>query len=254
MCLDYNGDVAKFCGDALLCIWERDDYDVAQAFHTAKECAIEMLRALEVFNKEKGSNLQIHGGLAFGSILHFHLGSPDDVLRWYLVAGEAVSGATGLVDVAMPGEMLCLEEKANPRNRLDTSALLTEYEHLDEVYSTNTPKKKNTFGARLDKVVPGLQDDKAQVKMNPRASLLSQRSMLNFRRGEGEEMAEGGEDSSAPSSPMSTPEGLRTPSTLSLDALSWSTGGASGNKGRTSASFQTTTGGKVKTLCLTAER
>ena len=106
LCLKHNGDIAKFAGDALLCLWEDSVLDERIVFEIAKQCAIDMLTATREHNHKTGSKLQIHGGLSFGSILHFHLGSADDQLRWYLVAGDAIERATDLVDEALPGQIL----------------------------------------------------------------------------------------------------------------------------------------------------
>jgi len=109
-CLDGGGEVGKFAGDALLCVWDNKDLD--KASRMAQHAAVRMLIELEEHNKMERTTLQIHGGIARGSILHFHLGSPDDDLRTYLIAGEAVAAATQLVDVAMPGEFCVLESVA----------------------------------------------------------------------------------------------------------------------------------------------
>ena len=97
VCLDCDGEVGKFAGDALLCVWEMKDIDKAETF--AKHCAIQMLIEIEKLNKKEDLELQIHGGIAKGSIVHFHFGSIDDDLRWYLISGEAVTAATTLANV-----------------------------------------------------------------------------------------------------------------------------------------------------------
>lgn len=114
LCLDHGGDVSKFAGDALLCVWESGPED--SMFQSAKECAIAMLAAMRRIQAEKQVKLDIHGGLARGSILHFHLGSADDRLRWYLMAGEAMAGAACLVDAASPGEIMCAETAETSRS------------------------------------------------------------------------------------------------------------------------------------------
>jgi len=112
LCLDFGGDVSKFAGDALLCVWEGGPEE--EMLREASQCALAMLAMMreEAAATANGSRLEIHGGLARGSLLHFHLGSADDQLRWYLMAGEALAGATALVDVAQPGEMLCMGVEA----------------------------------------------------------------------------------------------------------------------------------------------
>jgi class 3 adenylate cyclase len=107
VCLDYGGDVAKFAGDALLCMWENGVEETL--LRHAKECALEMLKSMKEFNRTSGCSLDIHGGIATGSILHLHLSSADDDVRWYLTSGGAHAGATTLVDQAAPGEILVME-------------------------------------------------------------------------------------------------------------------------------------------------
>ena len=105
VCLDGGGEVGKFAGDALLCVWEDKDMDKAELL--ARHCAVQMLIQMENLNRIEKVDLQIHGGVAKGSIVHFHFGSSDDDLRWYLVSGEAVAAATTLVDVAHSAEFCC---------------------------------------------------------------------------------------------------------------------------------------------------
>ncbi|KAH9253131.1 hypothetical protein BASA81_008813 [Batrachochytrium salamandrivorans] len=108
--LDGGGEVGKFAGDALLCVWESDDLDKAE--NLAKHAAVEMLVQMEVLNRKEKVDLQIHGGVAKGSIVHFHFGSQDDDLRWYIISGEAAVSATTVVDVARAGEFCCQDEVA----------------------------------------------------------------------------------------------------------------------------------------------
>jgi len=107
VCLDCGGEIGKFAGDALLCVWESADLSKAELL--AKHCAVQMLQQMENLNRIEKVELQIHGGVAKGSIVHFHFGSSDDDLRWYLISGEAVAAATTLVDVANAGEFCCQE-------------------------------------------------------------------------------------------------------------------------------------------------
>ena len=119
ICLQFNGDVAKFAGDALLCVWEGTEED--DAMDRARACSVEMLMWVRGYNRSAGSEaLAIHGGVAKGSLLHFHLGSPDDDLRWYLVAGEAVAGATTMVDDASPGEIVVYDNTVVGKIRRDS--------------------------------------------------------------------------------------------------------------------------------------
>jgi len=130
-CLNCGGDVAKFAGDALLCVWDNEDVMAAEIM--ARRAAVDMLTKLKELNALDKTDLQIHGGIGRGSILHFHLGSADDDLRTYIIAGEAVSAATTVVDVALPGEFCVVVNEAHGLPVLaDDDALLKHAENADQ--------------------------------------------------------------------------------------------------------------------------
>lgn len=57
--------------------------------------------------KDIDSHLDLHGGIATGSLMHIHLGPEQkNDLRWYLMTGDAVLKATDLVDDAKRGTIL----------------------------------------------------------------------------------------------------------------------------------------------------
>jgi hypothetical protein len=47
--------------------------------------------------KQLDPSLDLHGGIAVGSLMHFHLGDKRHDLRWFLMTGQAVGQATNLV-------------------------------------------------------------------------------------------------------------------------------------------------------------
>ncbi|KAH9257563.1 hypothetical protein BASA81_003989, partial [Batrachochytrium salamandrivorans] len=107
ICLAAGGDVAKYAGDALLCTFQFGSED--ECLVRAQNCALDMLMSMRRYNYSSvggGAQLEIHGGISLGTIMHFHLGSSDDELRWYLVAGDAVASAVSLMDQALPGQIL----------------------------------------------------------------------------------------------------------------------------------------------------
>jgi class 3 adenylate cyclase len=61
LCLDFGGDVSKFAGDALLCVWEGGTEE--QMLNVACECAVAMLGMMREQKAKTGSMLEIHGGL-----------------------------------------------------------------------------------------------------------------------------------------------------------------------------------------------
>ena len=100
ICHEFEGDVAKFAGDALLCVWEH--HEDQWMLERAKACAVTMLNRIKTLD----SQLDLHGGIAMGNILHFHLGDQRQELLWYLVTGDAVVRAANLVDEAPRGQIL----------------------------------------------------------------------------------------------------------------------------------------------------
>jgi len=106
-CQLYEGDVAKFAGDALLCVWDMSDE--SKALELAKGCAVSMLRMMKSIDE----NLDLHGGIATGSLMHFHLGDKRHELRWYLLTGGAVGAATTLVEQALRGTIHVKEGDRN---------------------------------------------------------------------------------------------------------------------------------------------
>lgn len=49
-----------------------------------------MLAAMQHLNKIEGTALRIHGGIAKGSLIHIHLGSQNDDLRYVLTCEGGV--------------------------------------------------------------------------------------------------------------------------------------------------------------------
>jgi len=61
VCLDFGGDVNKFAGDALLCVWEGGSEE--SMLQDACDCALAMLGLMKQASETAGSSLQIHGGI-----------------------------------------------------------------------------------------------------------------------------------------------------------------------------------------------
>eukprot|EP00924_Labyrinthula_sp_SR-Ha-C_P009805 snap_masked-scaffold_86-processed-gene-0.0-mRNA-1 protein AED:1.00 eAED:1.00 QI:0/-1/0/0/-1/1/1/0/1122 len=102
ICLEWGGDVSKFAGDALICIWHGKDVETLAS--RVELVAQDMLISV----KEINPDLDIHGGIGYGSIFDFFLygkgsrknftfmgtslGSrprTKNVPRWYLASGFA---------------------------------------------------------------------------------------------------------------------------------------------------------------------
>jgi class 3 adenylate cyclase len=82
LCLDHGGDVSKFAGDALLCVWEGGPEENMLA--DAQECAVAMLRMMKQSTDTTASRLQIHGGLGKSSplalcLVHLKLTPPPNI-------------------------------------------------------------------------------------------------------------------------------------------------------------------------------
>eukprot|EP00510_Aplanochytrium_minuta_P002206 CAMPEP_0184009808 /NCGR_PEP_ID=MMETSP0954-20121128/2830_1 /TAXON_ID=627963 /ORGANISM="Aplanochytrium sp, Strain PBS07" /LENGTH=957 /DNA_ID=CAMNT_0026289261 /DNA_START=339 /DNA_END=3212 /DNA_ORIENTATION=- len=100
ICLEWGGDVAKFAGDALICLWKVEPEDYETGLRYARRAAYDMMIAVA----SSDGDLDLHGGIGYGSMLHFYLGSED--MRWYLVSGVASVDAAARLDESEKGMIL----------------------------------------------------------------------------------------------------------------------------------------------------
>ena len=164
----YNGETVKFAGDCLICLFtsssekknngdgeeesddEDDDEKDAEALENARLCCIDLLKIIKTTNPD----LDLHGGVASGTVQRIHLkqlrgSSPrsnsarqrmkkfDEATmsmaelersreQWFLVAGRPIKKAGSLLDKAKAGEIklfggmtITRETKANDIDMVD---------------------------------------------------------------------------------------------------------------------------------------
>lgn len=117
---EFGGDVVKFAGDALLCVFPYLSLakDGESALLRAKACAVAMLKRI----KEVDPQLDLHGGIALGNLLNLHLGDTKRELAWYVLTGDAVVRAANLVEHATRGTILLdLQPGSEPETLTVTS-------------------------------------------------------------------------------------------------------------------------------------
>ena len=140
ICLAWGGDVVKFAGDAIICVWRLPisttndgngagssedgsspstetetptstffvEYDTAEVLkRLANRAAYEMMIAVQALGED---DLDLHGGIGYAKYLDFHLGETDRI-RWELICGQACVKATSMLDQSERGEVLFLDEK-----------------------------------------------------------------------------------------------------------------------------------------------
>ncbi|KAI9366167.1 hypothetical protein DFJ73DRAFT_807347 [Zopfochytrium polystomum] len=108
-----GGSIIKFAGDAAIACWstsqprlEKRNPSILESFL----CALELLQA---FKANSSQQMGIHIGMAFGQVLHIHLGQTEEQRgyytgperREYFIAGEAVSEAGRALDLGRRGDL-----------------------------------------------------------------------------------------------------------------------------------------------------
>ena len=90
---EFGGDVLKFAGDALICLFEGEDAD--ETLLRAKTCSVKLLAFFAEAQKATDtglSQIQIHGGMAEGYLKCMHLGTEEIVPgNWWVVLSAVCS-------------------------------------------------------------------------------------------------------------------------------------------------------------------
>lgn len=99
----YGGVVDKFIGDEIMAL-----FGAPYAHDNDAECALraalDMMAALEAFNKRSGTNLGLHFGINTGIVIAGGVGSTER--QQYSVIGDPVNLAARLEDASVTGEIL----------------------------------------------------------------------------------------------------------------------------------------------------
>lgn len=98
----YEGTIDKFIGDEIMALFGAPR---AHERHAELAChaALDLMSALEQFNRAHGTSLQLHIGINTGLVIAGGIGSEGR--RQYSVMGDAVNLAARLKDAARPGEI-----------------------------------------------------------------------------------------------------------------------------------------------------
>jgi len=128
----YDGTLDKFIGDAVMAVWGNvQSLGPEEDCDRAVNCAIDMMQALELLNKQWEANkrppLHIGIGINFGEVIVGNMGSPRR--KEFTVIGDAVNLASRLEGVTKEYEVpIILGENAAPllrgRWRLQTVDLI----------------------------------------------------------------------------------------------------------------------------------
>lgn len=98
----YEGTIDKFIGDEIMALFGAPR---AHERHAELAChaALALMEALTLFNRRRGTSLQVHIGINTGLVIAGGIGSEGR--RQYSVMGDAVNLAARLKDAARPGEI-----------------------------------------------------------------------------------------------------------------------------------------------------
>ena len=121
----YDGTLDKYVGDEIMALFGVP-VDNPEAPALAVECSIEMMRALEEFNRTRTSEglppIQIGIGINTGNCVYGAIGSSKTVQ--YTVIGDAVNTASRLCSVAKAGEIIISDQTfRHVHQRVDARAL-----------------------------------------------------------------------------------------------------------------------------------
>jgi hypothetical protein len=91
-----GGDVVKFAGDALLCLWS--DGDVIEQAVNAVQAACTITNELDCFEVAHGIQLSLHAGLSSGSVNAVHVGGVQSRCEFFLAGGDLFGHLGWLLD------------------------------------------------------------------------------------------------------------------------------------------------------------
>jgi class 3 adenylate cyclase len=104
---DHGGDVIKFAGDCLICLWRRAPNTASGAL-AATDASCSMRRALAA---TRDTDLDIHCGIARGMVKLIHVGSGD--YFEFLAIGPGVEMAGTALDLSKLGEVVVCPQVYN---------------------------------------------------------------------------------------------------------------------------------------------
>ena len=103
----FHGDVIKFCGDAILCVFEQDRVTNARdTAMNAVRCAVELKSKLRFFKAAENVVLDLKLMLAHGDIVGNYVGDRTLNHFEFLVTGEPMQQITDAEDYVVPGDII----------------------------------------------------------------------------------------------------------------------------------------------------
>ena len=102
---DHGGDVIKFAGDALICVWDGTGTGEASAARAAAACGLRAQKELAGFTVEGDITLSMRVCICSGAISMLHVGGVLE--RWEVVpTGAAVADLKSLRALTAPGQVV----------------------------------------------------------------------------------------------------------------------------------------------------
>ena len=104
---EHGGDVLKFAGDALICLWgSKTEINTPLEVLTLRaiQCGFDIQTRLDKYDSNEGFSLTLHIGIGSGELYSLWVGSNDS---WeYLVSGEPLAQLRTAVDNSKTGEVV----------------------------------------------------------------------------------------------------------------------------------------------------
>ena len=104
----HGGDVLKFAGDALICVFAVSAVEHSTARHSAiaaVDCALDILSKFGTYTSLDGVVLSLHIGIGMGSCIFVHAGGVGGFWE-YFVTGRAFTELETCVDESSSGELV----------------------------------------------------------------------------------------------------------------------------------------------------
>lgn len=157
MVLDHGGDVIKFAGDALICVWDATGVGLPTAARAAASCGLRAQKELAGFTVEDEITLSMRVCICSGDVAMLHVGGVLD--RWEVVpTGAAVAALKSLRPLTSPGHVVVSNDlwsllgapftgRSAPKLGIDGKTTLADLDAL----TTRESGKAGAFGGHTDK-------------------------------------------------------------------------------------------------------
>eukprot|EP00759_Apiculatamorpha_spiralis_P023330 PhF_6_TR27149/c1_g1_i1/m.39654 len=176
VCNTFGGDIVKFAGDAILCIWrcEQGDEQLAQLALDAVQCAHVLQSAVGVYTVPKSDvTLRIHIGVDAGTISSHVVQAGVDGSLFHYVSGEVLRRIGDYVDGASSGEIcvstavaeLCgsnietyVKDKAHPE-----LVMIKDVHAPEPIENSRSPTKGCKLNTQSQKLLPRIVHEQIQA-------------------------------------------------------------------------------------------